>query len=154
MYSKAKIAGHPIHPMLVAYPVAFYTATVVCYIVYNSKGDVFWFKVAVVANIAGAIMAAVAALPGFIDWLFIPKNSAPKRTGLTHMICNVLALACFAITAWMECPKWDDASPDLGMAIPLTVAGFILTLIAGFLGWTLVQKHHVGVDIREPLQKL
>ena len=63
MYSKVKIAGHPVHPMLVAYPVAFYTATLVCYIAYNSNQNPFWFKVAVVANVAGAVMAAVAAIP-------------------------------------------------------------------------------------------
>lgn len=149
MYSKVKIAGHPVHPMLVAYPVAFYTAATVCYIVYNSNDDPFWFKVALVANIAGVAMAALAALPGFIDWLFIPKKSKAKNTGLFHMLCNVLALTCFAIVAFTECKKWDDPAPVLGLAIPLTVLGFVLTLIAGFLGWTLVQKHHVGVDVGE-----
>jgi uncharacterized membrane protein len=154
MYSKVKIAGHPIHPMLIAYPVAFYTATLVCYIVYSSNNNPFWFKVAVVANIAGAVTAAVAAIPGFIDWLFIPSDSRAKKTGLIHMICNVLALVCFAVTAWMECPKWDEASPSTGIAIPFTAVGFGLTLAAGFLGWTLVQKHHVGIDIGHPVQKL
>lgn len=79
MYSKIKIFGHPIHPMLVAYPIAFYTATLVCYIVYNSNQNVFWFKVAYAANLAGIIMAVVAALPGFIDWLYIPSNTAAKK---------------------------------------------------------------------------
>jgi uncharacterized membrane protein len=146
MYSKVKIAGHPIHPMLVAYPVAFYTATLVCYIVYNSNGNPFWFKVAVVANIAGVLMAALAAIPGFIDWLNIPADSKAKKTGLFHLLCNVLALVCFGIVALTENKKWDDAAPALGLAIPLTALGFILTLAAGFLGWTLVQKHHIGVD--------
>jgi uncharacterized membrane protein len=154
MYSKIKIAGHPIHPMLVAYPVAFYTATLACYIVYSSNQNPFWFKVAVVANIAGAVMAAVAAIPGLIDWLFIPSDSRAKKTGLFHMLCNVLALVCFAVAAFLECPKWNDESPTVGIAIPLTAVGFILTLAAGFLGWTLVQKHHVGVDIEHPAQKL
>jgi uncharacterized membrane protein len=154
MYSKVKIAGHPIHPMLVAFPVAFYTATLVCYIVYSSNKDPFWFKVALTANIAGAVMAAVAALPGFIDWLNIPRDSRAKKTGLFHMMCNVLALVCFGVTAFLQCPKWNDPNPELGIAIPLTAIGFILTLAAGFLGWTLVQKHHVGVDIEHPGQKL
>lgn len=154
MYSKVKIAGHPIHPMLVAFPVAFYTATLVCYIVYNSNGDPFWFKVGVVANIAGVAMAALAAIPGFIDWLFIPKDSRAKKTGLFHMICNVLALVCFGVAAWLQCPKWNDSSPTLQLAIPLAAIGFILTMAAGFLGWTLVQKHHVGVDIEHPSHKL
>ena len=154
MYSKVKIAGHPVHPMLIAFPVAFYTATLVCYIVYSSNQNPFWFKVAVVANIVGVVMAAVAAIPGFIDWLFIPAGSRAKKTGLVHMICNVLALVCFGITAWVECPKWDEINPGVGIAIPLTAVGFILTLTVGFLGWTLVQKHHVGVDIEPSTQQL
>lgn len=58
MYSRVKVFGHPLHPMLIAYPVAFYTAALACYIVYSTNGNPFWFKVAVVANIAGAVMAA------------------------------------------------------------------------------------------------
>ncbi|OQP57754.1 hypothetical protein A3860_09000 [Niastella vici] len=150
MYSKIKIAGHPVHPMLVAFPVAFYTAALVCYIVYNSNSNPFWFKVAVVANIAGVAMAALAAIPGFIDWLNIPTDSKAKKTGIYHMLCNVAALVCFGIAALVEYKKWDDATPSLGLAIPLTALGFILTLAAGFLGWTLVQKHHVGVDDDKP----
>lgn len=146
MYSKVKIAGHPVHPMLVGYPVAFYTAALVCYIVYSSGGDPFWFKVAVTANIAGVVMALLAAVVGFIDWLNIPAGSKPKKVGRSHMICNVLALVCFAVNAWLQCPKWDDAAPELGPAIILSAVGFAFTLIAGFLGWALVQKHHVGVD--------
>jgi uncharacterized membrane protein len=146
MYSKVKIAGHPVHPMLIAYPVAFYTATLVCYIVYSSNNNPFWFKVAVVANIAGVVMAAVAAIPGFIDWLAIPADSRARKTGLFHLVCNVTALVCYGIVALIEYKKWDDINPTLGLAIPLTAIGFILTLAAGFLGWTLVQKHHVGVD--------
>ena len=153
MYSKVKLFGHPIHPMLVAYPVAFYTATLVCYIVYNSNADPFWFKVGVVANVAGAVMAAVAAIPGFIDWLYIPSDSRAKKTGLFHMVCNVIALVCYAVVAWMSCPKWDGTTPGLGLAIPLTAVGFLLTLIAGFLGWALIQKHHVGVDIKSADEK-
>lgn len=146
MDSKVKIFGHPIHPMLVAYPVAFYTATLVCYLAYNSNANPFWFRVAVVANIAGAVMAAVAAIPGFIDWLSIPGDARAKKTGLFHLVCNVLALVCYGVVALMEYKKWDEANPALGLAIPLTAVGFALTLVAGFLGWALVQKHHIGVD--------
>lgn len=154
MYSKVKIAGHPVHPMLIAYPVAFYTATLVCYIAYSSNQNSFWFKVAVVANIAGVVMAAVAAIPGFIDWLFIPSDSRAKKTGLFHMLCNVFALIFYSISGFTECKKWDDPTPTLGLAIPLTAIGFALTLAAGFLGWTLVQKHHVGVDIKHTPERL
>jgi uncharacterized membrane protein len=127
--------------------VAFYTAALVGYIVYGNNADPFWYKLAYVANVAGAVMALVAALPGFIDWLNIPSGSQPKRTGVSHMICNVLALGLFATNAWMQCKQWAEAQPTLGLSIPLTGVGFALTMVAGFLGWTLVQKHHVGIDI-------
>ena len=92
-------------------------------------------------------MAAIAAIPGFIDWLFIPSaDRPPKRTGLIHMLCNVLALVLYGINLLQQYPKWNDSTPELGLAIPLTGLGFVLTLVAGFLGWTLVQKYHVGVD--------
>ncbi|MEO6490714.1 MAG: DUF2231 domain-containing protein [Ferruginibacter sp.] len=146
MNSKVKIYGHPIHPMLVSFPVAFYTAAFACFIAYNSNAEAFWFKVALVANIAGVVMAAVAAIPGFIDWLFIPKDTKPKKTGLLHMLCNVSALVLFGINWAMQCDKWNEATPSIGYAILLTGGGFLLTLVAGFLGWTMVQKHHVGVE--------
>src|ERR1051325_10864773 len=49
MYSKIKIFGHPIHPILVAFPIAFYTGALAAFIAYNVNGDAFWFKVGYVA---------------------------------------------------------------------------------------------------------
>ena len=154
MYSKIKIAGHPLHVMLVPFPIAFYTASMICYISYSCNLDTFWFKVALVSNYAGVITAAIAALPGFIDWLNIPKIKKAKKTGLMHMLCNVVALLLFAINLYVQCQKWDDAKPDATSAIALTVLGFTLTIIAGFLGWSMVQKHHIGVLLTEEQQKI
>src|SRR3954471_9767519 len=99
MYSKWKIAGHPIHPMLIAFPVAFYVATLVAHAVYAGNGDVFWFRVGHVANWAGVVTALVAAVPGFVDWTGIPSRAPAKRTGLMHMVLNVVALVVFALNA-------------------------------------------------------
>lgn len=145
MYSKIKIFGHPVHPMLVAFPVAFYTAAMVCFIVYNINADAFWFKMGLAANIAGVGMAILAAIPGFIDWLNIPKDSPAKKTGATHFIFNDIALILFAVNLFMIYNQWNVAVPELYYALPLTTAGFACTIAAGFLGWTLVQKHHVGI---------
>jgi uncharacterized membrane protein len=153
MYSKVKIAGHPIHPMLIAFPVAFNTAAMVCYMVYNSNADVFWFRVAVAANYAGVIMAVVAALPGFIDWLNIPSVKRAKAVGLRHMLLNVAALALFAINLFIQYPKWNEAQPDASPAILLTIPAFLITLAAGFLGWSMVQKHHIGVSLTPEQQR-
>src|SRR6185436_4006263 len=70
MYSKAKVLGHPVHPMLVSFPIAFYTATLIAYGVYAATDNRFWFQLGVVANFAGVVTALAAAIPGFIDWAF------------------------------------------------------------------------------------
>src|SRR5580693_7607289 len=99
MYSKAQIAGRSIHPMLVAFPIAFFVATLAALIAYAAgTHDVFWFRLATVANVAGVILGAVAAVPGFIDWSFgIPKNSPAKATGRNHLMLNLTVLLLFAI---------------------------------------------------------
>ena len=147
MSSKVKHFGHPIHPMLVAYPIAFYTATLVAYLIYQFGGqDQFWFRVAIVANIAGVVMAVLAALPGFIDWAMgIPGETEAKQVGLRHMLLNVVALVLFIALAVINTGKWDAAAPGAALGIGLALVGVLLTVAAGAHGWTLIQTHHVGI---------
>jgi uncharacterized membrane protein len=155
MYSKVKLFGHPLHPMLVAYPIAFYTSTLIAFLLYGFTADAFWVLVAIVANAAGVLMAAVAAIPGFIDWLGIPSGTAAKRTGLIHLSLNVSALVVFAITLFSFLPRWKDpqnATALLGILPSLVGVG--LTVAAGFQGWKLIQDHHVGVRLSPEQERL
>ncbi|HEX8517456.1 MAG TPA: DUF2231 domain-containing protein [Bacteroidia bacterium] len=154
MYSKIKIAGHPLHAMLVPFPVAFYTATMVCFMTYACTSDPFWYRVAVNANIAGVATGALAALPGFIDWLNIPKIKKARKVGIAHMLCNVIALLLFGLNAYLHCNHTGGAESGATTAIILSTSGFVLTLVAGFLGWSLVQKHHIGVSLTEEQQRI
>ncbi len=146
MQSKIKILGHPVHPMLVPFPIAFYTATMVCTIVYASNGNTFWFHVAFIANCAAIVMATVAILPGLIDWLAIPELSDAKSTGLKHMVANVFSLGCFVANAAVNYTKLSAAHPPVQGPLMLTIAGFLIMLYAGFKGWKMVQTYHIGVD--------
>jgi len=147
MYSHIKLFGHPIHPMLVGFPVTLYTATLVAYLIYASSQDPFWFRVGLAANIAGVGMALVTAIPGFLDWLTgIPSGHPAKSTGLTHMLLNVSALIVFAINAWLHRGYWNTAAPSPTLGIGLAIVGLLITVGAGWLGGNLVQKHHVGVE--------
>lgn len=155
MYSKAKILGHPIHPMLVGFPVAFYTGTLVAFIVYAATTNVFWFHLAGVANWAGVVMAAVAAVPGLIDWATgIPRTSPAKKTGLIHMALNVASLLLFLISAITTSNQWDEVLPSAGGQTVLSAVGVLSTLFAGFLGWSMVQDHHVGVQLSSEQERL
>lgn len=150
MLTKARIKGHPIHPMLIAFPVALYTATVVAIFVHLGTGDPFWYRAAVWTNIAGVVMAGVAAIPGVIDLLTLPSHSRARVTGLRHAGLNVLALALFVASAIVLGNSWahhEQVATPLDDAAPLviTILGLLATVAAGWLGWTLVQTHHVGI---------
>jgi uncharacterized membrane protein len=155
VYSKVKLFGHPIHPMLVAYPIAFYTSTFVGFIIYAVTNDHFWLRLTIAANAAAVLMAVLAAVPGFIDWAFgIPRGTRAKTHGFRHMILNVGSLALFAITLLVYLDEWtesSDASATLG--IILAGVGVLLTIAAGFHGWMLIQDDHVGVRLN-PEQEL
>ncbi len=51
MYSKIKTAGHPVHPMLVAFPVACYVGTPVGFAVYAANGHLFWLNLAIALSV-------------------------------------------------------------------------------------------------------
>lgn len=147
MYSKAKIVGHPVHPMLVTFPIAFYFSTLIAFIIFSASDNAFWFKVGVAANVAGVVMAVIAASFGFIDWyLGIPAGSSAKNTGLKHMALNSLTLILFLICMILNVGQWNAVTPVARGTIILPLIGVLLTVAAGYFGWTLVQKHFVGVD--------
>ena len=156
MYTKARIAGHPLHPMLIAFPVALYVATVVSLIAHVSTHDIFWYRAALWANVAGVVMAAVAAVPGLIDLLGLPRRSRPRSTAIRHAAFNVLALALFvtsAVLLWRGAgdtfnPANGPYELDVTAPLALGILGVLSTIAAGWLGWTLVQTHHVGVKDR------
>jgi uncharacterized membrane protein len=154
MFSKVKILGHPIHPMLVAYPIALYTSTLVAYIIYGANNDPFFFKAAVAANVAGVVMAALTALPGFIDWAVgIPTGHPAKQHGLTHMLLNVTALVLFVINAIIHTGDWDKPS-GTASGIILSLLGVLCTVGAGYFGWTMIQTDHVGVALTPEQERL
>jgi uncharacterized membrane protein len=152
MYSKAKIGGHPIHPILVGFPVTFYTVTVIALIIWATTVEPFWFRVSLYGSLAGVLTAAVAAVPGLIDAILgIPRRTAARSTALLHGILNVVALAlffsCFG-ELWAQ--HRGTAALDATVPLVLSIAGFVITGVSGTLGWKLVQTHHVGVSPPTP----
>ena len=152
MDSKARIAGHPLHPMLVAFPLAFYTATVAALLAYLGTREAFWYRFAMVANVSGIATAVIASIPGAIDLLALPRASRARAAGLKHAGFNLIATALFAVAAVVLYRTWSgrvmaDGEYLLDATIPLATAvvAWVAMVIAGSLGWTLVQTHHVGV---------
>lgn len=147
MYSKINIKGHPIHPMFVSFPIAFYTAAFACFLAYQINGNVFWHNVGFISNIAGVATALLAAVPGILEWqMGIPKNTKAKKRGAIHGLLNVSALLFFAFNLYFLRGTMDNPPVTL-WPLMLTGAGLILTVFAGWHGFALITHHKVGVDL-------
>ncbi len=154
MYSRIKLFGHPLHPMLVAYPIAFYTSTLVGFVIYAVTNDHFWLRLTLAANTAAVGMAAIAAVPGFIDWAGIPRGTRAKTHGLRHLILNVGSLTLFVISLLLYLDEWTDSSnASATLGVILAGAGVLIMIVSGFHGWMLIQDDHVGVRLT-PEQEL
>jgi uncharacterized membrane protein len=157
LHSKASIKGHPIHPMLVGFPIALYTTGLITLVVFAVLRDPFWYRAAITLWFAGVGMAGLAAIFGIIDlFLGIPRSElATRKTGYMHFGLNLLALILFTAAAFMLLDSWT-ASYDYITQMPFTTPlvlggiGLILTAAAGALGWKLVQTHHVGIESDMP----
>lgn len=147
LYSKAKLLGHPIHPMLVAFPITFFTSTLIASIVYLATSDRDWFRLAYFANAAGVVTALIAAVPGFLDWTGIPSHLRAKQVGMVHLTLNLIVVSIFTLNLGMQGAQLTDATPSGWSGFVLSLIGVMLLLVSGYYGWSLVQTHHVGIDL-------
>ena len=92
MESKAKILGHPIHPILIVFPLGLLATAVIFDIVGLVSRDPRWAEFATYLTAAGVVGGLLAAIPGTIDWLAIPRGTRAKRVGLIHGVGNVIVV--------------------------------------------------------------
>lgn len=143
MHARAKIFGHPIHQMLIVFPLGLLATSLVFDIVYEATGNGRWADISYVMIASGIIGGLLAAVFGLIDWLAIPGGTRAKRIGALHGIGNVVVVALFVIS-WLL--RYDNAGlPGTGAFI-LSIAGVALALVTGWLGGELVDRLAVGVD--------
>ncbi len=146
MKSKARIQSHPIHPMLVAFPIGLWVTSFICDLIALGTHDQVYFTASFFMIVAGCIGAALAALPGVID-LFgaVPPDSSARRRGYLHGGLNTLALLVYIFSAWR---RGGPANGADSLAVFASLIGVILVGISGWLGGTLVYRNQIGVDHR------
>lgn len=145
MRSTSQIKGHPIHSILVCFPIAFYTATLLFDILAVTSDPAF-LHTAFYMNLCAIVGAVLAAIPGVIDYFMtVPPKSSGKKRAAQHGLLNSTALVLFIITFII---RLSNDLPESSVLIPIESIGLILTVIAGWLGGTLVYRNQIGVDIR------
>ena len=88
--SKVKIMGHPIHPILIPFPLGLLTTSVVFDVVYLLTGNGKWSEISIWMIAAGVIGGLAAAVFDLIDWLAIPSGTRAKAVGMWHGATNVV----------------------------------------------------------------
>ena len=138
--TSARVAKHPIHPMLVVLPLGLWVTALVFDIIHAFTGSPA-MRTAAFWNVgAGVIGALLAAVPGFVDWL--PLTGRAARLGTYHMLLNLGGVAIFAINWWLR----TRLSADSPWPLVLSVVGVIGIAISGWLGGELVYRERVGVE--------
>jgi uncharacterized membrane protein/nitrite reductase/ring-hydroxylating ferredoxin subunit len=143
--SKAHIKNHPLHPILVSFPIAFLTGAFLSDVIFLFAYPFFFFRMATCLEIAGILFAVLAAVPGIIDYVaVVPPESSAKKRATKHALLNFAMLLVFTIALLLR----QDKNISFYIILILELSGVILLTIAGWLGGTLVHRNQIGVDHR------
>lgn len=140
--STVAIVGHPIHPLIVLFPIAFLVGAAVTDIVFWWIKDPFWARASFWLVVAGFVTSLPAALTGLLDFLRIER--VRKHTaGWAHLILNVVVMALTGINLLLRLNNVVGAILPWGIVISLIVA--TLLGLSGWYGAELIYRHKIAV---------
>ena len=145
--STAKFAGHPMHPALVAFPIAFFEGTLVSDLIYWQSGDAFWARASFYLLAAAIVTALAAALAGFTDF-FGDRRIRALSHAWQHMLGNLAVVLIALCNLYLR--LGDEAATIVPTGLGLSAVTGLLLLFTGWRGGDLVFRHRVGVAETDP----
>ena len=143
MESRAKLFGHPLHQILIVFPLGLLATSVIFDVICLVTDQARFSEVAYWLIVAGLIGGLVAAPFGLIDWLAIPAGTRAKSVGGLHGAGNVVVLLLFA-ASWLV--RGSATVAPGALAYVLAWLGVGLAAWTGWLGGELVDRLGIGVD--------
>jgi len=144
MESKVRLFGHPLHQMLVVFPLGLLGTSVV-FDLLHLLGKYPQAATVAYGLIAAGVVAGLLAAPwGLIDWLAIPSGTRAKSIGALHGGGNVVVLLLFAVSWWLRPAEAGAPPPQLAWIV--SFCGAALSLVTAWLGGELVDRLGVGVS--------
>jgi uncharacterized membrane protein len=140
--STARIGKHPIHPILVPFPIVCFVGTLLSDLTYWRTGDMMWADFSAWLLTVGVIMGWLAAFAGLIDFLGdrLIREQAPAWP---HVIGNFVALVLATLNTLVHThDAWTSVVP-WGLALSALVV--LILLVTGWMGWSMVYRYGVGV---------
>lgn len=141
--STARIARHPIHPMIVPIPIACLVGTLVTDVVYWRTSEIMWANFSAWLISVGVVAGIVAAIAGLVDFIGDPAIRR-KPPAWPHMLGNVVVLILATVNMLVHThDAWTSVVP---WGLGLSAVTVVLLLFTGWMGWSMVYKHRVGVS--------
>ena len=144
MESRAKLFGHPIHQMLIVFPLGLLATALffdIIALIMDRHAGLFTAAYYMIA--AGVIGGLLSAVFGLIDFLAIPAGTRARRVGTLHGVGNVVVVVLFAASWFLR--RSSPANPETITTV-LAGVGAALAMVTGWLGGELVDRLGVGVD--------
>ena len=143
-----RFLGHPIHPMLVHFPIVLWTIAVIAYVanavgVIEAAGEIARFS-----NGAALVMALLAMLAGGFELRTIDSRSEAMRVATWHMMLMATAWFCFLAALMLQLSAGTDRFTSPPVTASCAAAGFLLMIAGARLGGRLV--YDFGVAVKRP----
>ncbi|GGX07354.1 hypothetical protein GCM10007242_10980 [Pigmentiphaga litoralis] len=140
--TRVAVAEHPIHPMLVPFPIAFFLGGLAADGAFIFLGDPFWARASLWLIGAGAVMGILAGIAGTIELLSVP-GIRHRAASWNHFVVAVLLLGVGSINWYLRLGDAEAAVVPYGVF--LSCMGALLVAVAGWMGGKLVFEHQIGV---------
>ena len=147
METRATVAEHPVHPMLIPFPIALWIFSLASDLIYLfGFGGPVWKEIALYTMIGGIIGGLAAAIPGYIDYRSL-TDPVTIRLAQMHMVINASLIVLFTVNAVLRIVNGSDAL----LPVILSLLGVVALAVSGWLGGELVYVQGVAVQPeREP----
>jgi uncharacterized membrane protein len=140
MQGKANFRGHPLHLILISFPVAFWSGALITDGIGEWQHDDFWFHMSVVLIAMGMAGALPAAVCGYIDYRTVRMTRKARSVATGHLWWSLAATVVFGVALYARATAWHAT-----WGILLTIAGGGVLLVGGYLGSELANRFRVGI---------
>lgn len=135
--------SHPLHPALVHFPIACWSLATAGDLASLFLGEPAW-RFAGLSMAIGVVIAIAAMAAGFFELLKIGNDAPAMRDANRHTLLAMAAWSCYAASLFLRLEGVALTRPDT-LEIGLSVGGFVVLSITGWLGGKLVYRQGVGV---------
>ena len=140
--STVRIAGHPVHPMLVPVPIVCFVGTLITDVVYWKTANMMWADMSAWLLTAGLVVSIFVVIAGVIDF-FGDRRIRALRPAWIHGLGNGLALILSILNAFVHSRDAYTSVVPTGLILSSLVV--LILLVTGWNGWEMVYRHGVGV---------